>query len=163
MEPLSIVPSARPEGLSARPLGERELAQAYALVALCEGSVTPEAWRRHVAACGCPVAVHWCAVRDSRGYMHALFSHHVEHDLVAGPVLRIGDILAAGPRWQGALAEIERYAVALAAQDRCAGLRLPLDPGRMTPGPEGLRRVFGRLGFVDRGPDLWRPMVPPAT
>ena len=117
MEPLSIVPSARAEGLSALPLGERDLAQAFALVALCEDSVTLEAWRRHVSACGCPAAVHWCAVRDSRGYMHALFSHHVEHDLVAGPVLRISDILAAGPRWQGALLEIERCAVTLATQE----------------------------------------------
>lgn len=163
MEPPSIAPSERPGGLVASPLDEGDLAQAYALVALCEVTVTLEAWQRHVAACGCSTAVHWCAVRDSRGYMHALFSHHVEHDLVAGPVLRVGDILAAGPRWQGALLEIERCAVALAARRRCAGLRIHLDDRRTMPGPDSLRRVFGGRGFVDRGPDLWRPMVLPGT
>jgi hypothetical protein len=156
MEPPPIIPPACQTGLTTQPLGERDLAQAYALVALCEESVTLEAWRRHMTACGCPASVHWCAVRDPRGYMHGLFSHRVEHDLVAGPMLQVDDILAAGPRWQSALAAIERRALELAARQGCAGLRIRVDPGRKTPGPEALRRVFGGRGFVDRGSYLLR-------
>lgn len=150
-------------GLSASPLAESELGQAFALVALCEDGVTLEAWRRHVAACACASPSRWCAVRDGRGYMHALFSHRIDHHLVAGRLLDIGDILTAGPRWQAALAALDRSASQIAAEQRCAALRIRLDPRRQTPGPDNLRRIFTARGFVDHGPELWRLMGAPAA
>ncbi len=152
--------NSRLNDLTVDALRDNELAQAYTLVGLCHDGVSLEDWRDHVAAAGQPDHVVWSTVRDRRGYMHALYCHRVEHDLVAGRTLHVGDILTAGPGWRAALAEILHDLGRRATALGCAAIRVNLRPDGKAPSTDQLRGVFVPGGFVERGGYLLRTFEP---
>jgi len=142
--------------LSAQPLGEGDLAQAYVLVGLCHDTVSLERWRRLAASGEQPTPLVWQAIRDPRGYIHALFAHRIEHDLVDGATLVATDILTAGPAWRTAMETVELSIRRIACQAGCPSIRILVHPDRKAPTPEQLRAVFLGCGYSDRGPYLSR-------
>jgi len=150
-------------GLIAQCLTDLELPQAYTLVGLCHEKVTLAGWQDHVAASERPHSAVWSAVRDRRGYMHAIYSHRVDHDLVAGRNLLLGDIVAPGSTWRATLLAIEADALLQAGEQGCTTIRLALHPGRQSPSDSQLRELLCPLGWVEWGPWLWRQVGGPET
>lgn len=76
-------------------LDGRRARLAYPLVGLFDPAITLDAWLGF--------ARRWCrqppergglvAIRDRRGYLHALFTYRVDHNLRLGHFLRIADII----------------------------------------------------------------------
>lgn len=144
------------QNFSARALEEDDLAQAHVLVDLCHGPISLDHWRRLVAAGERPGPQVWQAVRDRRGYIHGLFAHRSEYDLIDGATLNLTDILIAGHSWRATLQAIELIARGIARDAGCPTIRVALHPDRQAPSPEQLRAVFSTLGYSDRGPYLKR-------
>jgi len=69
--------------------------EAYPLVRLCHSSVTLDQWlsfARRLAR----LPRHrggLFAVKDKRGYVHAVFSYRIDSDMRHGPVLRVSDLI----------------------------------------------------------------------
>lgn len=79
----------------AEPLRTAQAERVYPLVSILYPEVTPEAWRQFVRR-ATRVPRHrggLMAIRDSRGYCHAVFSYRVGDDLAAGKALRVGDVV----------------------------------------------------------------------
>ena len=79
----------------AEPLRTAEAGRVYPLVNILYPEVTPEAWRLFVRR-----ATRFprhrgglMAIRDSRGYCHAVFAYRVGDDLAAGKALRVSDVV----------------------------------------------------------------------
>lgn len=148
--------SAREAFLSAQALDESDLAQAFVLVGLCHDGISLERWRALVADGARPQPLVWQAIRDRRGYIHAVFAHRLEHDMRAGTMLVVTEILTAGPGWRAALEAIDGCLRRLAADAACPTIRILLHPDRINPGADQLRSVLGPCGYVDKGPYLAR-------
>lgn len=147
--------------LSTQTLRHDDLDQAYVLVGLCHDTVTMEHWRHLVASGGRPGPLVWQTIRDPRGYIHALFAHRIEHDLVNGATLVVTDIVTAGPAWRSATETIAHAMHAIAREAGCPSLRVLIHPDRQSPAPEQLRAVFLAGGYSDRGPYLTRCVPQP--
>ncbi len=148
--------TAREAFFSAKTLDEGDLAQAYVLVGLCHDGISLERWRGLVTLSGRPEPLVWKSIRDSRGYIHAIFAHRREHDMHSGAVLVVTDILAAGPGWRAAMEAIEDCVRGTAQQAACPTVRILLHPDRQSPAAEQLRSFFGPCGYSDKGPYLTR-------
>lgn len=144
------------DNFSAQALQKGDLAQAHVLVGLCHGDMSLEHWQRLVAAGERPGPQVWQAMRDRRGYIHGLFAHRTEHDLIDGATLSLTDILTAGHSWRAMLEAVEAAARAIARDEGCPTIRMLLHPDRQAPSPEQLRTVFCALGYCDCGPYLKR-------
>jgi len=79
----------------AEPLRASQAERVYALVSLLHPRVTPEDWRRFVRrATRVPRdRGGLMAIRDRRGYCHAVFSYRVGNELAAGRSLRVSDVV----------------------------------------------------------------------
>ena len=156
-----ILDAAVLENFSARVLEKGDLAQAHVLVGLCHDAVTLEHWQRLVSAGERPGPQVWQAMRDRRGYIHGLFAHRTEMDLIDGATLSLTDVLTAGPSWRTTLQAVEASARTIARNEGCPTIRMLLHPDRQAPSPDQLRSVFCTLGYWDCGPYLKRaaPLV----
>lgn len=150
-------------GFVTRPLSGDDLAQAYALVGLWHREVSLERWRQHVARGQPTEPLTWTAIRDGRDYIHGIFSHRVETDLVEGRVLLVSDILTAGFSARATLMAMLQAVDRLAASLCCPVVRILLHPERSDPDISQIRQVFCERGFADRGPYLSRRSPLPVT
>jgi hypothetical protein len=148
--------TSREAFLSAEALDENDLAQAYVLVGLCHDGISLERWRTMVMQAERPEPLVWKSIRDSRGYIHAVFAHRREHDMHAGATLVVTEILTVGPASRAAMEAINGALHNVAGHAACPTIRILLHPDRESPGADRLRRFFGPCGYVDKGPYLTR-------
>ena len=88
------------------------------------------------------------AVKDVRGYLHALFSYRVETDLCRGRVMRVSDLivghLAGKAIHMATMKAIER----LADGTGCSSVVIELELSPIMPSDITTRNVFASAGFA---------------
>jgi hypothetical protein len=136
----------------AEPLRASQAERAYPLVSLLHPGLTPEEWRRFVRR-----ATRFpkdrgglMAIRDCRGYCHAVFSYRVGDELASGRSLRVSDVVMG--RLPGVTLRRALVACAerLAAELACATISIDLQESMIAPQDcDALRRVgFDATGLI---------------
>ena len=127
-----------------------QVRQAYPLVRVHGPAVTLNHWLAF--------ACHWTrmperrgglvAIKDVRGYLHALFSYRIETDLCRGRLMRVSDLivghLAGKAIHMATMKAIER----LADETGCSSVVIELELSPIVPSDITTPNVFANAGFA---------------
>ncbi|WP_181449429.1 hypothetical protein [Azospirillum thermophilum] len=120
------------ESFIAKPLGRRQIDQAYPLICAISPGLAVERWRAFAAALldrngqsALPAGI--MTVQNANGYIHGLFSYAVEEDLRHGPALVVDNFVVMDLFDLGGAAEVLLRAMeALAARLGCTAIHTNL-------------------------------------
>jgi hypothetical protein len=139
----------------AEPLRASQAEQVYPLVSLLHPGVTPEEWRQFVRR-ATRMDRHrggLMAIRDRRGYCHAVFSYRVGDILASGRSLRVSDVVMGRLPGVNLPQALVTCAERLAAELDSAAISIDLEESMVSPRD---REALQRAGFDASGLILTR-------